>query len=150
MASADFRFDIRTPREARTQWHQIGSPQVRHTSFLPVHRIYVSDSCMSIGHWVIWPHLRLSRLISASCSLNMHFAIGFLQTWCCHYALAESLTLPLIGRVQDSHPIEVRHAGRTRQNPSNCPGFAVSEKAIAFLTYRFSTDRRSSGFLSDP
>ena len=55
MASADFRFDIRTPREARSQWHQIGSPQVRHTSFLPVHRIYVSDSCMSIGHWVFWP-----------------------------------------------------------------------------------------------
>ncbi len=50
MASADFRFDIRTPREARSQWHQIGSPQVRHTSFLPVHRIYVSDSCMSIGY----------------------------------------------------------------------------------------------------
>ncbi|WP_418940947.1 hypothetical protein, partial [Parasutterella excrementihominis] len=45
--------------------------------------------------------------------LNMHFAIGFLQTQCCHYALAESLTLPLIGRVRDSHPIEVRHAGRT-------------------------------------
>lgn len=55
MASADFQFDIRTPREARSQWHQIGSPQVRHTSFLPVHRIYVSDSCMSIGHWVFWP-----------------------------------------------------------------------------------------------
>ncbi len=55
MASADFRFDIRTPREARSQWHPIGSPQVRRTSFLPVHRIYVSDSCMSIGHWVFWP-----------------------------------------------------------------------------------------------
>ena len=55
MASADFRFDIRTPREARSQWHQIGSPQVRHTSFLPVHRIYVSDSCMSIGYWVVVP-----------------------------------------------------------------------------------------------
>ena len=55
MASADFRFDIRTPREARSQWHQIGSPQVRRTSFLPVHRIYVSDSCMSIGYWVVVP-----------------------------------------------------------------------------------------------
>ena len=55
MASADFRFDIRTPREARSQWHHIGSPQVRRTSFLPVHRIFVSDSCMSIGHWVFWP-----------------------------------------------------------------------------------------------
>ena len=55
MASADFRFDIRTPREARSHWHQIGSPQVRHTSFLPVHRIYVSDSCMSIGYWVVAP-----------------------------------------------------------------------------------------------
>lgn len=52
MASADLRFDIRTPREARSQWHQIGSPQVRHTSFLPVHRIYVPDSRMSIGYWV--------------------------------------------------------------------------------------------------
>ena len=57
MASADFRFDIRTPREAHSQWHQIGSPQVRHTSFLPVHRIYVSDSRMSIGHWVVVPPL---------------------------------------------------------------------------------------------
>lgn len=35
--------------------------------------------------------------------------------------------------------------------PEQLPGFCpVSEKAIAFLTYRFSTDRRSSGFLSDP
>ena len=31
-----------------------GSMSLR-TSFLPVHRIYVSDSCMSIGHWVFWP-----------------------------------------------------------------------------------------------
>ena len=85
MASADFRFDIRTPREARSQWHQIGSPQVRHTSFLPVHRIYVSDSCMSIGHWVTWP---------APPSEPPHIRFLFVEHAFC-YRLPPDLVLPL-------------------------------------------------------
>ena len=95
MASADFRFDIRTPREARSQWHQIGSPQVRRTSFLPVHRIYVSDSCMSIGHWVIWPPRP---------SEPPHIRFLFVEHAFC-YRLPPDLVLPLRPcRVANSSP----------------------------------------------
>lgn len=95
MASADFRFDIRTPREARSQWHQIGSPQVRRTSFLPVHRIYVSDSCMSIGHWVFWP---------PHPSEPPHIRFLFVEHAFC-YRLPPDLMLPLRPcRVANSSP----------------------------------------------
>ena len=95
MASADFRFDIRTPREARSQWHQIGSPQVRRTSFLPVHRIYVSDSCMSIGYWVVVP---------PHPSEPPHIRFLFVEHAFC-YRLPPDLVLPLRPcRVANSSP----------------------------------------------
>lgn len=104
MASADLRFDIRTPREARSQWHQIGSPQVRRASFLPVHRIYVSDSCMSIGHWVFWlphpsepPHIRFLFVEHAFC-----------------YQLPPDLVLPL-------HPCRVANSSPHRASSGFAP-----------------------------
>lgn len=104
MASADLRFDIRTPREARSQWHQIGSPQVRRASFLPVHRIYLSDSCMSIGHWVFWlphpsepPHIRFLFVEHAFC-----------------YQLPPDLVLPL-------HPCRVANSSPHRASSGFAP-----------------------------
>lgn len=124
MASADFQFDIRTPREARSQWHPIGSPQVRRTSFLPVHRIYVSDSCMSIGHWVFWPphpseppHIRFLFVEHAFCYRLPPDLVLPLRP--CRVA-----NLPLIGRVRDLHPTEARHVGRTKKS---LPGFVTRE-----------------------
>ena len=95
MAAADFRFDIRTPLGARSYKHQIGSPQVRRASFLPVHRIYVSDSCMSIGHWVIWPPRP---------SEPPHIRFLFVEHAFC-YRLPPDLVLPLRPcRVANSSP----------------------------------------------
>ena len=95
MAAADFRFDIRTPLGARSHGHQIGSPQVRLASFLPVHRIYVSDSCMSIGHWVTWP---------PPPSEPPHIRFLFVEHAFC-YRLPPDLVLPLRPcRVANSSP----------------------------------------------
>lgn len=117
MASADFRFDIRTPREARSQWHQIGSPQVRRTSFLPVHRIYVSDSCMSIGYWVVVP---------PHPSEPPHIRFLFVEHAFC-YRLPPDLVLPLRPcRVANPSP---HRAGSGFSPYRSAPCWAHTEKS---------------------
>ena len=121
MASADFRFDIRTPREARSQWHQIGSPQVRRTSFLPVHRIYVSDSCMSIGYWVVVP---------PHPSEPPHIRFLFVEHAFC-YRLPPDLVLPLRPcRVANPSP---HRAGSGFSPYRSAPCWAHTKKAQDML-----------------
>jgi hypothetical protein len=130
MASADLRFDIRTPREARSQWHQIGSPQVRHTSFLPVHRIYVPDSCMSIGHWVIWP---------PPPSEPPHIRFLFVEHAFC-YRLPPDLVLPL-------RPCRVANSSPHRASSGFAPYRSAPCWAHQFQTRRSS---RYAGFIFSP
>ena len=123
MASADFRFDIRTPREARSQWHQIGSPQVRHTSFLPVHRIYVSDSCMSIGYWVVVP---------PHPSEPPHIRFLFVEHAFC-YRLPPDLVLPLRPcRVANPSP---HRAGSGFSPYRSAPCWAHTKNAAGLLRH---------------
>lgn len=143
MASADFRFDIRTPREARSQWHQIGSPQVRRTSFLPVHRIYVSDSCMSIGHWVFWP---------PNPSEPPHIRFLFVEHAFC-YRLPPDLVLPLRPcRVANPSP---HRAGSGFSPYRSAPCWAHTKKAsfgrpFYLRSSRVSKKRERHGFSFAP
>ena len=135
MASADFRFDIRTPREARSQWHQIGSPQVRRTSFLPVHRIYVSDSCMSIGYWVVVP---------PHPSEPPHIRFLFVEHAFC-YRLPPDLVLPLRPcRVANPSP---HRAGSGFSPYRSAPCWAHTRKAESSTKTAFYFACPSAGFV---
>ena len=86
-----------------------------HTSFLPVHRIYVSDSCMSIGHWVFWP---------PHPSEPPHIRFLFVEHAFC-YRLPPDLMLPL-------RPCRVANSSPHRASS----GFAPYRSAPCWAHYR--------------
>ena len=128
MASADFCMSLPTPLDAGSTEVPLGTladlPGYDAPTFTLMSVGYTSRRSVQVSGFAdIGLLTPPCRLLSASCSSDQRFAFGFLQiSQSPTNTLAVRLTLPLVGRVEDSHlQVSAPCRAHRQKNPAGFP-----------------------------